>query len=134
VAEHAEAVRAVTVAGFPCRFWDRYIGKDGYGRQNRRDYGRTPQLAHRIAYEDRHGPIPAGLELHHLCGEPACIEPRHLVAVLPQDHKKVEAALRTHCRRGHAYAEHGRLHVDGSGRYCRACERENERNRAAVSR
>jgi hypothetical protein len=39
------------------------------------------QLAHRVVYRQFMGEIPAGLELDHLCRQPACVRPDHLEAV-----------------------------------------------------
>ena len=38
-------------------------------------------LAHRLAYEQTIGPIPAGTQLDHLCGVRNCINPAHLEPV-----------------------------------------------------
>ena len=37
--------------------------------------------AHRIIYEMKYGPIPKGLELDHICGITACVNPDHLEPV-----------------------------------------------------
>ena len=51
-----------------------------------------PQMAYIKAWEDEFGmPVPAGMELHHICENGWCINPFHL---LPQTH-----------------TEHGRLHA-----------------------
>lgn len=67
---------AVTSAGHdtPCWIWQRGIGRDGYGRTG-------ASLAHRVYYEQANGPVPAGLELDHLCRNRACVNPAHLEPV-----------------------------------------------------
>lgn len=58
----------------PCILWDKSLRADGYGRKE-------SKLAHRAVYEDAHGPIEEGLELHHLCETKACVNLDHLVLV-----------------------------------------------------
>lgn len=50
----------------------------GYGRFKAN--GRSI-LAHRASYKVNIGPIPDGMEVHHTCFNPACIEPSHLEVV-----------------------------------------------------
>lgn len=46
------------------------------------DSARRRQVAaHRFAYESLFGPIPAGLEIDHLCNRPSYVNPAHLEAV-----------------------------------------------------
>ena len=40
-------------------------------------------LAHRVYYEKAKGPIPAGMQIDHLCRVPVCVNPDHLEAVTP---------------------------------------------------
>src|SRR4051812_26980362 len=42
--------------------------------------------AHRAAYEAVQGPIAPKSQVHHLCFEPACINPSHIVALSRKDH------------------------------------------------
>lgn len=37
-----------------------------------------PDLTHRVAHEHKHGPIPKGMSVMHLCDNPACCNPAHL--------------------------------------------------------
>ena len=44
--------------------------------------------AHRWAYEYFREPIPAGLQLDHLCGDRLCVHPWHLEIVTAKEHRK----------------------------------------------
>ena len=41
--------------------------------------------AHRVAFEHKHGPIPKGMVLMHLCDNPACCNPDHLTLGTQKD-------------------------------------------------
>lgn len=63
----------------PCWIWLLSKTLGGYG-QVAVGAG-TMGLAHRIYYEAKYGPVPAGLELDHLCGVRECVNPEHLEPV-----------------------------------------------------
>ena len=69
-------------AGFstPCWIWQGATVSGPYG-QLRRNGKLT--MAHRAYYEDAHGPIQDGNEVHHLCGTTLCVNPKHLLEMLP---------------------------------------------------
>lgn len=62
----------------PCWTWQLCKSIYGYGLT-----GRDGKLrgAHRSYYEEVRGPIADGLQLDHLCRNPACVNPDHLEAV-----------------------------------------------------
>jgi hypothetical protein len=112
-----------------CRIWIGTAGSPGYAN---REYGRITvegktAYAHRVSYEEQVGPIPAGMQIDHLCRRPRCINPLHLQPVTPQVNMlrgtspAARASRRTQCTRGHSYAEHSR--VFGGRRYCVTCQR-----------
>ena len=52
-------------------FWQGLLGKTGgYGRISS---GNRDVYVHRAAWELKNGPVPAGLELDHLCRNRACV-------------------------------------------------------------
>jgi hypothetical protein len=83
-----------------CWFWTASLDGKGYGQLN---VNRRPRRAHRLVYELLVGPIPARLQLDHLChnrdttcaGGPSC---RHRRCVNPAHLEPVTNAQ--NCRRG----------------------------------
>jgi hypothetical protein len=100
--------------GDGCWEWQGPTTSSGYGYVICK---RRKAMAHRAIYELIHGPVE-GL-LHHTCRNKACVNPSHLTTTTRRAHPTLHAQERTHCRNGHAYAEHGEL---WSGvRKCRIC-------------
>lgn len=64
----------------PCWVWNLAVMPNGYGQQAKPG-GRGTALAHRVYYEEARGPIPAGLDIDHLCRVRACVNPDHLEPV-----------------------------------------------------
>ncbi len=112
----------------PCWEWQGSTTPAGYGQINDVRKGR-PVLTHRVAYEDRVGPIPPGFELDHLCDNKRCVRPAHLQPLTKSEHsKKNHNARKTHCKHGHPYvADNVRLSYRPNGyqrRQCLTCEAE----------
>lgn len=59
-----------------CWEWTAHKEKSGYGRFV--VYANTPEYAHRVAYELYKGPVPHAHNVHHKCGNPSCVNPKHL--------------------------------------------------------
>ena len=102
------------------------------GSRNQKGYGRIKingrmQSVHRVVWELVNGPIPAGLEIDHRCGNRACIESVHLRLVTHLENVRAKHALPiTHCKHGHEFTpENTRLNANGRRR-CRACARQVE--------
>lgn len=87
--------------------------------------------AHRTAYRLFVGPIPAGMEIDHLCFNPPCVNPAHLEPVTPAENKRRAFEHRTHCGNGHPWDEvNTRVNARGF-RECRSCHRDREAERKA---
>lgn len=114
-----------------CWLWTGWgVRHNGYGLIWVADRRPTQQQAHRISYELHKGPIPAGLQIDHLCRNPACVNPDHLEPVTQSENvRRGLRGPREFCPRGHAYAEHGRRRADTKTMRCLECHRISERAR-----
>ena len=108
-----------------CILWLGRVGARGYASFYFNGRG---AVAHRVAYELKHGPIPPGLVLDHLCRVPTCINPAHLEAVTPGENilrgmsPPAKEARKVVCKRGHAFDYTIRRKYKNE-RICRACSR-----------
>lgn len=130
----------LTAALLPRRFWDKVQpqasgcwqwtgsrrGGSGYGDIG---FGHTrSELAHRLAYSIMVAPIPAGMQIDHLCRNRQCVNPSHLEVVTPRVNSlrgqgfAAMNARKTHCVRGHPLIGANTLLYRG-WRYCRLCRR-----------
>ncbi len=114
-----------------CWLWTAFKNPCGYGMFGAQTPERPKRvmLAHRWAYEQCVGPIPAGMELDHLCRIRACVNFDHL-RVVPHSENIPHGILRglgrtnkakTHCPQGHPY-DVANTYIDPrGGRKCRIC-------------
>lgn len=65
-----------TVKMTPCQEYDGLRSREGYGRVQ---LGGAQVWAHRLAYAMGHGIDPAGKVVRHICNNPPCVNPDHLV-------------------------------------------------------
>lgn len=123
-----------------CWIWKGYKDKRSYGVIGRGKVGEGNEFAHRAMYRLLKGEIPEGMELHHWCFNPPCVNPRHLEPMTPEDNKKWRLHLvsgnsaKTECPQGHPYDEVNTYHRPDGGRDCHTCRRERSRRYEATGR
>ncbi len=74
-----------------CWLWKASLGSGGYGQFS---INQKPRRAHRVAWELLVGPIPDGLDLHHKCFTPRCVNPEHLEPMKPKANKQTRNPAR----------------------------------------
>jgi len=111
-----------------CWLWTGAVNEGGYGTINHPRRG--GKFAHRVAFAHWRGPIPAGMDLDHLCRVRCCVNPEHLEPVTRQENirrgRVGEATAerqrgRTHCKRGHEFTPANTIIRKNGVRNCRAC-------------
>lgn len=78
-----------------CWLWTDNVDASGYGQMH---VNRKPARAHRVSWELRHGPIPAGLCVLHHCDVRCCVNPAHLFLGDRRDNKLDCMAKQRHAR------------------------------------
>jgi hypothetical protein len=74
-----------------CWIWQGYLNVHGYGFKT---HGGRKMGAHRAYYLLYRGPVPAGLIIDHLCGNPSCVNPSHLEPVTAKENARRRDATR----------------------------------------
>lgn len=110
-----------------CWNWTAGLDSKGYGQF--RVSTQQKIVAHRFAYELLVGPIPAGLQLDHLCRNRQCVNPDHLEPVdsrtntLRGEGPTAQHARKTHCCHGHELTDDNVRRTKRGARVCLTCER-----------
>ena len=119
----------------PCWLWTGDKNWKGYGLFWD---GSRKLAAHRWALAEVDGPIPAGMQLDHLCRTRLCVRPKHLEVVTSRTNTlrgQGNAALnarKTSCPQGHPYDLFNTRFGSGrQGRKCKTCARQLQREKAA---
>lgn len=123
-----------------CIEWQAFKNHLGYGYVTWRG---ERWMAHRMIFAAHHGPHDPWLDIRHSCDNPGCVNIEHLSLGTRSDNmrdavdrKRSKNAKKTHCPRGHAYAEHGIEFKPGSSpsyktwRHCAICTRARGRIKA----
>lgn len=116
-----------------CWPWRGRLNEAGYGRYATRS---LCMRAHRLAYTLLVGPIPAGLQIDHLCRNRACVNPAHLEPVTQRENilrgtaLSAQRARQTHCKRNHAFTASNTYRDSKGRRVCITCRRARDRARS----
>lgn len=117
-----------------CWLYTGFLYWNGYGDMC---YRNKNWRIHRLAFHLFKGPIPKWHDVCHTCDVRHCCNPDHLWTGPRQlnnrdtrDKKRDNNSQKTHCPRGHSYAEHGVFREDlgyKGWRSCKACQRGHQR-------
>lgn len=122
----------------PCHLWTAGKTKQGYGSFH--PSKGVSELAHRWAYVQAGGTIPADNVLDHLCRVRLCVNPAHLEPVTNEENLRRGAGyglrngMRTGCIHGHQYTPENTYRAPDGGIRCRSCSRAYDRTRSRPSR
>lgn len=116
--------------GQGCWWWTAYKDRKGYGKIS---VDSALRSAHRVVYELLIAPIPASMQLDHLCENKSCVSPDHLRVATAQENIARRAtnghAHKSHCKRGHQFSPENTYVTPKGSRQCRACWKERRKKK-----
>jgi hypothetical protein len=122
-----------------CNLWPGATnGRYGHVCRNRNGVTRYFK-AHRIAWADANGwdywDMTSDMVIRHLCDQPLCVNPDHLVLGTQRDNMRdasdkgrIHNQSKTHCPQGHEYVGDN-LVIERNKRICRTCRNEGKRRK-----
>lgn len=122
-----------------CWLWTGTVNPGGYGCVG---FHKKTRGAHKVSYLLKHGTIPDGMDLDHLCRVRSCVNPDHLEPVTRSENLRrgeagdnlARAALsKTHCPAGHPYSGTNLYICPRGHRDCVTCQRQRVRDWRARS-
>lgn len=117
-----------------CHLWTGAKSTSGYGQAHVSGVATT---VHRISWTQTNGPIPAGLQLDHLCRTRNCVNPEHLELVTNRTNAlrgtgiTAVNAHKTDCKRGHSLTGANLVTRDNTRR-CASCRKAYDMSRFAL--
>ena len=107
----------------PCWLWTAALTTKGYSKFW---FDQRLWPGHLLLYVSIIGPVPAGLELDHLCRNRACLRLNHLDPVTHRENclrGDFWQLAKTHCPQGHPYDEANTYFRTEGHRRCRECDK-----------
>lgn len=105
---------------FGCLLVTSRLDRDGYAFHGK-------SRAHIVAWCEKNGPVPDGMELDHMCRRRHCKAVHHLELVTHAENEKRKSwayvLKRERCPKGHDLRVHRQI-LPTRGVVCRACNRE----------
>lgn len=113
-----------------CWIWTGALNQKGYGRFA---VGRKSMPAHKVAWELVNGAWPVGKIGRHVCDNPSCVNPNHIIPGTIAENaadavRRGRTAKKTECKKGHSLSGDN-VETNGPLRRCRQCRRDAEKAR-----